>query len=83
MAEAAKNYFDNKTLIPVSLVLTFMMLLSGAVVSYTTLATKVERLEQEMARANDKFQSKEMFNVKFDQIQADLTEIKTLLKDKK
>jgi hypothetical protein len=80
MQEIAKNLVNQNTLIPLSLVITLVMILAGFVVSHTTLTNKVERLEFEMRRVEERYITKELYQTRMDIIQRDIQEIKELLK---
>ena len=87
MAEVGKSILDKDTLVPLSFVITIMVLISGGIVSHTTMSnridtitTDVRKLEQEMTKMEGKYISRELFEVRFDRVQKDLEEIKTLLK---
>lgn len=82
MAETAKNVFSQQTLIPLSLVITFVMCVAGVVVSHTTLSNKVDRLEVEMSKVEEKYMTREMANYQYETIRSELMEIKAILKNK-
>lgn len=90
MAEAAKTVLTKETLVPLSFVISFLVMVGGGIISHTTHANQIDALltrqleiRGELAKMEAKYISKELFDARFRGIEDNIAEIKELLKNKK